>query len=425
MEPYRVILIGAGGRGKTYSDIMLKLPDKFKVVAVAEPVEDRRNYIAEHHGIPAEYCFEDWRPLLALGKIADAAIIATMDRDHYEPSMAAIELGYHLLLEKPISPVPAESIRVAQFAQEKNVHVLVCHVLRFTPFFLRLKKMLDAGMIGDIQSIAHIECVGNVHQSHSFVRGNWGNSDRSSPMILQKSCHDMDILQWLIGKECRYVQSFGSLSYFCEKYKPEGSAERCIDCAIREDCPYNAINLYPAKSGWFPCAATKKISPTQEDIDRVLRETNYGKCVFACDNNVVDHQVVNMEFEDGVTVSFSMAAFNKGGREIRIMGTKGEIIAQMSATTITLYTFADKQTTEVPIIDAQVGDNILSGHGGGDDGIVGAFYELLAGTYKGNNICDAMRSAENHIIAYAAEAARRSRETIDMEKYRKEIYASL
>ena len=235
----------------------------------------------------------------------------------------------------------------------------------------------------------------------------------------------MDILQWLIGRECRYVQSLGSLSYFCEKYKPEGAADRCIDCAVRDNCPYNAIELYPAKAGWFPCAATKKINPTQEDIDIVLRESPYGRCVFSSDNNVVDHQVVNLEFEDGITVSFTMAAFNKGGRELRIMGTKGEITAKMSETSMKLYSFDTKETTEVPILDAQAGDNILNGHGGGDNGIVNALYELLSGTYNGNNICNAMRSAENHIIAYAAEASRKSRQTINMEDFRSEIYANL
>lgn len=425
MEPYRVIVIGGGLRGRTYADIMGTMPEKFKVVAIAEPVEDRRRYFAETFEIPEENCFEDWRPLLAKGKIADVAVIATMDRDHFEPSMAAIELGYHLLLEKPISPVPAESIRVAQFAREKGVHVLVCHVLRFTPFFVRLKKLIDDGAIGDVQSIVHSEYVGNVHQSHSFVRGNWGNSEKSSPMILQKSCHDMDILQWLVGKECRYVQSFGSLSYFCEKYKPEGASDRCIDCAVRDNCPYNAVKLYPAQEGWFSCAATKKIKPTQEDIDRVLSESDYGRCVFTSDNNVVDHQVVNLEFEDGVTVAFTMAAFNKGGREMKIMGTKGEITAKMSETSMELYSFDTKETTEVPILDAQAGDNILNGHGGGDNGIVNALYELLSGSYNGNNICDAMRSAENHIIAYAAEEARKNRKTVNMEEFRSDIYANL
>ena len=425
MEPYRVIVIGGGLRGRTYADIMLTMPEKFKVVGIAEPIEDRRRYFAETFDIPAENCFEDWRPLLAKGKIADVAIIATMDRDHFEPSVEAINLGYHLLLEKPISPVPAESIRVAQLAEEKGVHVLVCHVLRFTPFFVRLKQLIDDGAIGDLQSIVHSEYVGNVHQSHSFVRGNWCDSEKSSPMILQKSCHDMDILQWLVGRECRYVQSFGSLSYFCEKYKPEGAADRCIDCSVRDNCPYNAIELYPAEEGWFPCAATKKIHPTKEDIDLALRESDYGRCVFSSDNNVVDHQVVNLEFEDGITVAFTMAAFNKGGREMKIMGTKGEITAKMSETTMELYSFDTKETTEVPILDAQAGDNILNGHGGGDNGIVNALYELLSGTYHGNNICDAMRSAENHIIAYAAEESRKNHQTVNMKDFRSDIYANL
>ena len=189
MEKKKLILIGGGNRGNTYTKLGKQL-DKFELIAVAEPIKARREYIAKLHGIPAEMCFESWEPLLALGKIADAAIIATMDRDHYAPAMAAIDAGYHLLLEKPVSPDVKECEAIEAAAKAKGVQVLVCHVLRYTPFFRALKSIIDSGKIGRIMNIDHVEGVGNVHQSHSFVRGNWGNSERASFMLLQKSCHD-------------------------------------------------------------------------------------------------------------------------------------------------------------------------------------------------------------------------------------------
>ena len=203
----KVILIGAGNRGETYTDIMAQMSDKFKVIAVAEPIESRRNNIQKKHQIADNLCFEDWKPLLDLGKIADVAVISTMDKQHLEPTLKAISLQYDILLEKPVSPDPEECNKIADYAEQMGSKVIVCHVLRYTPFFITIKELINDGRLGDIISVNHEECVGNVHQSHSFVRGNWGNSKRSSCMLLQKSCHDMDILQWLIGKKCKKVQS--------------------------------------------------------------------------------------------------------------------------------------------------------------------------------------------------------------------------
>ena len=194
-----VILIGAGSRGKTYTDYVAKHGDDYEVVAVAEPIEARRNYIRDKHGLSDEQTYTDWKPLLAQPKMADACFICTMDRDHIAPAMAAIEKGYEILLEKPAGATAEECMRLTRYAEEKGVNVLVCHVLRYTPFFMGLKALLDQGKIGELMQIRHSEDVGNVHQSHSFVRGNWGNEERSSPMILQKSCHDLDILQWLVS----------------------------------------------------------------------------------------------------------------------------------------------------------------------------------------------------------------------------------
>lgn len=425
-EHKKIILLGAGLRGQTYTDKMADMDGAFRVVAVAEPIADRRAYIREKHGIPDADCTESWEPLMERPKFADAVVIATMDRGHYEPAMAAIRRGYDILLEKPMSARPDECMKIAQAAKAAGVHVLVCHVLRYTAFFRALKAIIDSGRIGDVVHIQHAECVGNVHQSHSFVRGNWKNSEESSCMILQKSCHDMDILQWLIGKPCRRVQSFGGLYYFREENAPAGAPERCTDgCPVGDTCPYNAVKLYleDRKNDWFRTSATHRVHPTDADVEQALRTTEYGRCVFRCSNNVVDHQTVNLEFAGGATVSFTMCAFNQGERAIRIMGTRGELRAEMGNPVIDCYDFATRQTGQLPVDNMVRDQSIVGGHGGGDAGIVRVFSDVLHGDTSG--ICDITETCENHMIAFAAEASRITGRVIDMEEFDTQVLSGV
>jgi len=419
MEKKKLILIGGGHRGKGYTGIGKDL-GKFELIAVAEPVKDRREFIAKEHGIPENMCFESWEPLLALGKIADAAIIATMDRDHFAPTMAAIEVGYDLLLEKPVSPVLAECEAIEAAARERGVQILVCHVLRYTPFYRALKALIDAGKVGRIMNIEQSEGVGNVHQSHSFVRGNWGNSERASFMLLQKSCHDLDILQWLAGKNCLRVQSFGHRSFFREENAPEGATARCFDgCPYLDTCTYSAKKLYIERrdGNWFRGAATKMHSePTDAQVMEALATTNYGRCVFKCDNDVVDHQTVNMEFEDDILVSFTMSAFNLGGRKIKIMGTKGELIAEADNPVITYNDLITQKTERINISDAVANDSILSGHGGGDSGIMSSLYDLLCGDASAADLSNISISVKNHKIVFAAEKSRLEKRVVALSE---------
>ncbi len=407
MKPLKVILIGAGNRGMTYTDIMATMPEKFQVIAVAEPIESRRSYVKEKHKIADALCFSDYTPLLSLGKIADVAVIATMDRDHFKPAMKAIECGYDLLLEKPIAPTPEECKTITDFAKSMNAKVVICTVLRYTDIFITLKNLIDSGRIGKVMSINHEECVGNIHQSHSFVRGNWGNAERSSTMLLQKSCHDIDILAWLLGKKCKKIQSFGARSFFTRENAPEGAPEYCIEgCPHAESCRFNAVKLYLDDKGnhWFRSSCARHVAPTDDMVEQAISTTEYGKCVFKCDNTVVDHQTVNMLFEDDVTVTFTMNAFNKGGRHIHIMGTQGEIHAAMDGETpMTLYDLRTGKTEVVPLIGA---DGITGGHGGGDSGLITAFYDYLNGTYTGKSIPEIEESFYNHMLTFAAEEAR-------------------
>ena len=407
-----VALIGAGLRGMGYTNIMKENPGKFKVVAVAEPDEGRRNKIKKIHGIADNMCFESWTDILSKDKLADIAMICTTDNMHYEVAMKAIELGYDLVLEKPVAPTAEQCRDIALAAKEKDVKVLVCHVLRYTSFFKKIKTLIMDGVIGEVMSVIHVEAVGNVHQSHSYVRGNWHCEKDSTPMILAKCCHDIDILQWLIDKPCKKVQSFGELTYFRKENAPKGAPVRCIDggCPIEDTCPYNCRKLYYESKDnvWFRPACASGIAkspvPTDEEVMTALRTTDYGLCVFHANNDVVDHQIVNMEFEGGKTVSLTMNAFNEGGRYIRIFGTKGELYANMSDTKISVYTFEDKKKRKVRV----KGNLTTDGHGGGDQGMIKEMYDYFSGNYNGFCAADIDISVKNHLIGFAAEKARRS-----------------
>lgn len=422
MEKKKLIVIGCGARGKAYASIAKEMEGCFEVVAIAEPLKERREHLQKLWNLPEERCFSSWEPLLALPRLADAAVIATMDRDHTAPAMKAIEKGYHLLLEKPVSPVPEECFAIERAANLRGVEVLVCHVLRYTPFFRAVKRVIDSGMLGEVVNIQHTEGVGNLHQSHSFVRGNWKNSQESSFMLLQKSCHDMDILAWLVGKPCLRAQSFGSLTYFREENAPKGAPERCMDgCPVGESCRFNAVRLYldDKKNGWFRGAATRMPSPTDADVEHALRTTEYGKCVFRCSNDVVDHQVVNLEFEGGVTASFTMSAFCRGTRTIRVMGTEGELTAEMKNPMLGILRFGEKEYQEIPVSDMVTDDSIVGGHGGGDQGIMHAFYELLCGR-RASGVCDIGETCRNHMIAFAAERSRLEGRVVCLSEYEDE-----
>ena len=423
MKKLKVIVIGAGSRGMCYSSKMLEYPDKFEVVAVAEPMGYKRRQLQKMYGIPDEMCFESWEPLTELGRIADFAVIATPDRLHYAPAMKAISIGYDLLLEKPMAPTERECVEIANAAREKGVKVVVCHVLRYAPMFVAIKDIIDKGELGEIISVNHEECVGNVHQSHSFVRGNWGNSERSSTMLLQKSCHDLDILQWLLGKECKKIQSFGKLTHFKAENAPEGAPERCTDgCPHESSCPYSALKLYlnSKDDHWFRPAAAHSVErenfvPTNEDVLKALQTTQYGKCVYKCDNDVVDHQTVNMLFEDDITVTFTMNAFNEGGRYIHIMGTKGELRAAMKGNAPIEIT--DIMTKEKRTVDSAARDGILGGHGGGDNRIILALHDYFTEGKGKENITEADISCRNHMLVFAAERSRETGATVDVAEF--------
>ncbi len=419
MTEITAVVAGFGDRGKCYSRNLQKFGEGAKIVAVAEPIDIRRSYAKRMLELSTGQLYHDWREIAALPKMADFAIIGLQDRDHHEAALAFIDKGYHLLLEKPIAATAKECKEITEAAERKGVKVVVCHVLRFTKFYCAIKDIIDQGTLGEIISMECKECVGNVHQSHSFVRGNWRNEETSAPMLLAKSCHDMDIIQWLIGKKCTRVHSFGSLTYFKPENKPAGAPDRCTDgCPHADTCPYNAIKLYydDKKNLWFRGVATLDLEdPSDAAVEKALREGPYGRCVFTCDNDVVDHQVVNLEFEGGSTVSFTMNAFNKGGRYIHIYGTKGELSGTMGTGRLNLYSFATKTYTEIDT--KATGTTLVSGHGGGDSGIIADMLAYFANDNRSKSICDIRTSYENHLIAFAAEESRKNGTVVDLSAF--------
>ena len=399
MKPITAVILGAGSRGYSYAEYAMEYPEQLQIVAIAEPRADRREILARELNVPESNCFASWQELLAQEKMADCAFVCTLDDDHTAPAIRAMELGYHLLLEKPMSNTESECRAIVEAAKKYRRKLAVCHVLRYTPFFMKLRELIDRGEIGEVTTINQIENVGYWHQAHSFVRGNWRTLRETSPMILQKSCHDMDIILWLMGKDCVRVQSFGSLRHFTTENAPEGAPERCLDgCPHGESCPYYAPKLYldMSRTGWPVDVITTDLS--EEGRRKALEEGPYGRCVYHCDNDVVDRQVVNLEFEGGAVATFTMTGLTADfSRQLKIFGTKGQIQADMGTKEIVLHRFGEEKQ-RVPVEEA------ASGHGGGDFGILRDFLKVLRD--GGESRTSAEISLQSHLICFAAEKSR-------------------
>ena len=409
--PVTFAICGCGSRGlEAYAPFQELHPERMRIAAGADSRPERLAMLRERYGLAEDRCFASDEELLAQPRLADAMIIATQDRQHVPAALAALDKGYHLLLEKPISPDLDQCRQLVEKARETGRMVVVCHVLRYTKFYGTLEAMLRRGEIGKIETIDAVENVAYWHQAHSFVRGNWRRSDETSPMILAKSCHDMDILRWLAGERCLKVQSFGSLDYFRPDRAPAGAAERCLDgCACKAACPYDAEKIYltaphsglRTKGPGWPCNVLCD-EPTEERIYEALRTGPYGRCVFHCDNDVVDHQTVNLEFANNIHATFTMTAFTDTCRRtIHVTGTLGEIIGDMEAQTLRLRRFGQPEE----VIDLRTGGGEFAGHGGGDMGLIADFCALLSGE-KAESLTDVSVSVESHAMALAAEQSR-------------------
>ncbi|MCL2558442.1 MAG: Gfo/Idh/MocA family oxidoreductase [Treponema sp.] len=401
MEAVKALLLGAGSRGRhAFGKFAMLNPNVLKIVSAAEPDPARRRAVAQDHGIAEGLLFDDWKKAFENLPEVDAAIIATQDNMHLAPLLAAMKHGLHVICEKPIVPTLAECHEIQKASSGFGKTIMIAHVLKYTPFFSRVKELLDGGRIGRLIGIDLIENVGHVHMSHSFVRGNWRSTPESAPMILAKSCHDMDMLFWLAGAPCESLSSYGSLNYFTAANAPAGAPERCIDgCPHASACPYETARIYLGENTLWPVNVITSDLSIEGRI-KALREGPYGRCAFKCDNNVVDHQTVSARFENGVSATFTMSAFTmQTHRTITLFGTAGEIVGDMEDETIVVKDFSSRNIETIRIAKP------AGGHGGGDYGFASDFAGMVRGgaALARNAIAN---SFESHYMAFAAEKSR-------------------
>ena len=403
MKKITFAFLGMGNRGINYASKSLRFPEEMEVVAMADLRRDRLEAANKQFNLPQDRLFNSAEELLAQPKLADILVVASQDQQHRDHAIMAMEAGYDLLLEKPIAAKLEDIVEIAQTAKQLGRRVLVCHVLRYTVFYKEIRRLINEGYIGTVQSVEASENVGYYHYAHSYIRGNWHNTQASSPMILAKCSHDMDILQWITGKKCLKLNSFGSLSFFNEAHAPEGSAERCLDCKV-ENCPFNAPDYYIPRIGKSIHPRVLHPEPTPENITEALRTSDYGKCVFRMDNDVVDHQTVNMLMEDDVTITFQMCGFtNLFTRGIRVMGSEGELWGNFKKRELYFQRWGEEEQK----IDLEALCEDFSGHGGGDAGMIHDVIRLYRGDdFDTSSITYLEDSVDSHYMAFAAEKSR-------------------
>lgn len=404
-KPVRLIVIGAGARGNVYASYAKQYTHSMEVVGVSDINAVRRRKMQADYGIADEHCFGDWSEVFRVPKFADAVIISTPDDVHYQPCMKALEMGYDVLLEKPIAQSTRECTDILKQARKYGRIVGICHVLRYAPYFRALKRVVDEGRVGDIISITHLEPVRFHHMAHSYVRGNWHSAKQTTPIIVAKSCHDLDIIRWIINKPCKAVEAFGDLSFFTRKNEPAGAADRCLDCAVEAQCPFSALKIYEREHRYLYVFDNLPAGGAARDakIHEYLRTTDYGRCVFRCKNDQCDHFVSNLRFQDGATASLQVEALTSyGGRKTRIMGTKGDIVGDMKQFTLTDFLTGkhylwDEDISKLPGYE---------GHGGGDWGVVKDFLEAVGHQDEKYLSSTIDVSVESHVMGFKAEESR-------------------
>ncbi|MBK1828999.1 Gfo/Idh/MocA family protein [Haloferula rosea] len=397
-EPLSIAVIGCGSRGRTYARIAVDLGHR--ITAFADPSPSARQAMEEIAG-PDAQAFSDADGLLAAPKLARVAAICTQDSQHFPQAVAAIHQGYDLLLEKPAACSSADVDELSRLAEAEGCRIILCFVLRYTPFYRTLKSQLDAGIIGDIISIQAAEGVGPWHQAHSFVRGHWSRSKNSTPMIVAKCSHDTDLLAWLADSPCRSVASFAGQSHFTPGMAPTGAPERCTDgCPHLGTCRFDAHRYLTDQRRWLQMVRPDADSLGDAAIIDWLKTSDWGRCVYHCGQDTPDHQVVSMQFASGITADLTMTAFDTG-RRIRIYGTQGILEGAMHADGRDPWIecrMHEGETTALEIVEQDTGG--YQGHGGGDFGLIEALPALLDA-----DAADSRQFTEGHRIAFAAARA--------------------
>jgi len=417
VKSLRLAVIGAGSRGRTLGGYLLEHPEAGRVTHAVDVDPQALGLFAEAFGLPSSACFADWHNLLGRRDEYDAVLISTPDNAHYEPVLAFLGLKVPILLEKPMSLDESECRQIVAAANAAGSLFAVCHVLLYTVYTQRVKSLMEDGSIGEIMSFQHLEPVGFWHQAHSFVRGNWRSTRSAAFMLLQKCCHDLDWLRHILGRRVARVSSFGALSHFRPENQPIGASDRCDTCLVEAGCPYSATRLYLGRydsgdRGWPLDVVTKPV--TREGLKAALRTGPYGRCVYASDNDVVDHQVVAFDYEGGVSGSLTMTAFTEfGDRRTVLFGTRGEM--RLNGRSIEIYDYLTGTTRAVEVT-VPGGPSVAGGHGGGDYGLMEAFCRAWT-TGDSSAVCsNADTSLESHLVAFAAERARTQGVVVALER---------
>lgn len=406
-KPVTAITCGAGSRGNVYGNYAVQYPDQLDIVGVAEPIPIRKQRYSTKHNIPESNQFNTWEDVFKRPKFADAIIISTPDNLHYGPCMEALKMGYDVLLEKPISPSEKECRDILELAKKNNRIVAVCHVLRYAPYFIKLRELMNSGAIGEVISVQHLEPIEHTHMSHSYVRGNWHNSKATTPIILAKSCHDLDILKWMVNKPAERIQAFGDLKWFRKENAPAGSTARCSDgCAVEAECPYSALKqYYRNRHRTYVFDMPDDKSKHGEHILEKLKTTNYGRCVYKMENDQPDHYVCNIQFEGNITAAFSMEAFTSyEGRRTRVMGSMGDIVGDMSSFTLTDFRTGKKTEWKQD----------TDGHGGGDWRLVADWIQAVDQQNPALLTSTIDASIESHLMGFAAEKSRKENKVVEV-----------
>ena len=404
---YTVAILGLGGRGAdAYGWLLHNATDRFKIVSLCDIRPERIDMFSKAFNVAKENCFTDDEQFL-MEKRADLLLIATPDTCHVRHALKGFELGYDILLEKPITEHEDECKQILAAQKKAGTKALVCHVLRYAPAFVKIAELINSGVIGKLVLISALERVGSMHYCHSFVRGNWRNRQVAAPMILAKCCHDLDLLQFYAKSKCDSISSIGELTYFKSENAPTGATKRCLDCPHQDTCPFSAKRHY--LTNWlvekpedcWPYNVIANAPLTEEKLFNAVKDGPYGRCVYFSDNDVVDHQITQMTFENGVKAELVMTAFTAvGGRRYHLQGTLGEIILEEDAGTFTIHQYGkDREIT--PIADLMEKGY---GHGGGDNGIINALYDILCGNTAAATALDA--SVESHLMGIRAEQSR-------------------
>ncbi|KAL9647473.1 hypothetical protein ABK040_006834 [Willaertia magna] len=432
----QLIIVGCGSRGKNYASYALDCPELCKIAAIAEPREKVREYMIRRHKLSSEQVFENWESLVKHLKennksvsflnpnYKTAVCICTQDQYHLEPAIAFANLKIDILLEKPMAINAEDCSKIAKAVEENNVMLAVCHVLRYAIYTQKVKEMIDKGLIGNIITIQHMEPVGYFHYAHSYVRGNWSNEKKSSFMLLAKSCHDIDWIVYMMKPHrCVRVSSFGSLMHCRKENKPLGAASRCLDCpsTIESNCCYSAKKIYLdqvkyGETGWpVSVIVSSGEEPTIENVTETLRNGPYGKCVYESDNDVVDNQVVNLQFDNGATATFTMIAYTKEicERKTRIYGTKGEI--ELIGSVATHYDFLTNESKKIDFGELiPKKSTSLYGHDYADYYLMKSFIDAVGLNDPSLLLSNAKETLESHLLVFEAEKSRHNGQVIQL-----------